>query len=91
MPERHYHLVMGPVSGPSIGECVYDTYEDSVFHFTEMSRGIFGHLFKDEDDITIEKVIFQTEHGDAGPTVIGTPRLCVFWFTCDNCELMNAN
>ena len=82
---------MGPYSGPSIGEVVIDNYEDSVVHFTKMSQGIFGELFKEEDPITLEKVINQTDFGGGGPTVVGTPRLCIFWFQCEDCELLNAN
>ena len=74
-----------------MGEIIVDTYEDSVMHFTELSLGIFGHLFKDEDPITLEKVVEQTQNGEAGPTVVGTPRLCVFWFSCEDCKPFNAN
>lgn len=84
---------MGPYAGPSMGEIIVDNYEDSVLYFTEMTTGIFGHLFKDDDPITIEKVLTQTGNSESGPTVVGTPRLCVFWFACDRieCELLNAN
>ena len=86
---------MGPYSGPSIGEVIIDNYEDSIMHFTKITHSLFGDLFKDEDPITLEKVFVQTDHGDSGPTVVGTPRLCVFWFACeketDDCELLNVN
>lgn len=85
-------MIMGPHQGPSFGEVIVGNYEESIFHFTEMTQGIFGHLFKDEDPITLEKVIDQTNQVQGGPTVVGTPRLCVFWYACeDACDYMNAN
>lgn len=88
---KHYHLVLGPSGGPSFGEIIVDNYEDSVMHFTKMSKGMFGHLFEEEDPITLNKVIKQTQSDDEGWTLVGTPRLCVFWFACDQCSPMNCN
>jgi hypothetical protein len=81
---------MGPYNGPSMGEVIIDNYEDSVMHFTKMSKDIFGGLF-DEDPITLEKVMKRTGDENEGPTVVGTPRLCIFWFACDECSPMNVN
>jgi hypothetical protein len=83
---------MSPYNGPSIGEIIIDNYEDSVFHFTRMSQGIFGGIFKDEDAITLGKVLDQSAGPEAQPIVVGVPRLCIYWFACDEeCNLQNAN
>ncbi len=83
---------MGAYNGPSMGEIIVDNYEDSIFYFTSISQGIFGNIFKDDDAITLGKVLEQTAGPEAQPVVVGVQRLCIYWFACeDNCKLMNAN
>lgn len=88
---RHYHLIAAAQGGPPFAQAEFETYEESIRKFTIMSTELFGHLFDGEDKITLERVMEETEFGEGKPIVVGTPRLCLYWFPCEKCEPLVSN
>jgi len=82
----HFHLIAGTGSGPCIAQARYDTYEDSIKDLVNISTLLFAHLPQVGDNISFEKAIDATEHGDGPGVYVGTNGFCLFWLPCDDCQ-----
>lgn len=77
--------------GHTYSETRYDNYEDSVHNLTALSTTMFGHLFENEEKITIEGVLRATRNGEGEAIMVGTPHLCLCWMPCTDCTIGNLN
>lgn len=89
--DRHFHIIAGNSQGAPYADARYDNYEESIDKVTSLSVGLFGHLFEGDEALTIEKFIDATEHGEGQAIMVGTPRLCICWWPCDECKPLVSN
>lgn len=81
----------GGSSGPVYSESKYIEYEDSIQDLTSLSTKMFGHLFSGKESLTLERFMNETGNGYGNPIMVGTSKLCLFWFACEHCEPLTAN
>lgn len=84
-------MIAGSSSGVPYIDARFDNYQDSMEKITKISTGLFGHLFKGDEALSLEKFKEATEDGEGGAIMVGTPHLAMCWWPCVKCEPLVSN
>ena len=78
----HYHVLSTRGLRSVIASVIFDTYEESLLVYTQLSTEFFQRLHGAEE-LSIDNARLATENGKAAGAFVGTHDLAFVWMRCD--------